>query len=395
MKSRLQSLISKLCPNGVQYRHLWEVTFWDKSFNEVENHKQPKVIKYKYFLAADLKLFATDNGDIKLLTTNNSDLWTTQEISGEVPSEDEIIAIPWGGNPIVQYYKGKFLTADNRIAIAREKSEVNMKFLYYVLSEDLDTIAKYYRGSGIKHPSMSKVLDLRIPLPPLAIQEEIVEFLDNFIQIDAELSAELESRKTQYNFYRNHLLSFRESEAGVRWLRIGDLLRLQAGKFVNATEIHQEVDSNFIFPCYGGNGIRGFVSSFSHEGEYVLIGRQGALSGNVKRTVGRFYATEHAIVVTPKEECDTSWLYHTLLEMNLNQYVSRGAQPGLAVGNLDQLEIAVPSLEEQRRIGSILDAFDKLLHDDYVGIPAEIIARRRQYEYFRSKLLDFKELEVA
>ncbi len=104
----LNAMISSLCSEGVQYRQLWEVTLWDKRFNEVENFKQPKVLKYKYHLAADLKALASDTGEIKLLTTNKSDLWTTSENSSIEPEEGEIIAIPWGGNPIIQYYKGNF-----------------------------------------------------------------------------------------------------------------------------------------------------------------------------------------------------------------------------------------------------------------------------------------------
>jgi type I restriction enzyme, S subunit len=127
----------------------------------------------------------------------------------------------------------------------------------------------------------------------------------------------------------------------------------------------------------------------------VLIGRQGAFSGNVKITDGKFYATEHAIVVTPKEETNTVWLYYALINMNLNQFVSRGAQPGLAVSNLENVAITVPSLVHQSYVAGILHAFDMLLHDISNGLPAEIKARRQQYECYRNKLLTFKELDVA
>ena len=100
----------------VEWKELWQVTIWDKKFNAVERDKQPRVIKYHYFLAKDLKSLAIENCNVKLLTTNLSNLWTSEELAGEKVSEGEVIAIPWGGNPVVQYYKGKFLTTDNRIA---------------------------------------------------------------------------------------------------------------------------------------------------------------------------------------------------------------------------------------------------------------------------------------
>ena len=210
MMHSLKTMISSLCPEGVRYRQLWEVTYWDKRFNEVENFKQAKVLKYRYFLAADLKALASDTREIKLLTTNKSDLWTKSGNLSIEAHEGEIIAIPWGGNPIIQYYKGKFLTADNRIAVARNTDELNMKFLYYVLSARLNEISEFYRGSGIKHPSMSKVLDMRIPVPPISIQDEIVRILDTFTELEAELEVELDAHRKQYAYYRQKLLTFKE-----------------------------------------------------------------------------------------------------------------------------------------------------------------------------------------
>jgi type I restriction enzyme S subunit len=124
------------------------------------------------------------------------------------------------------------------------------------------------------------------------------------------------------------------------------------------------------------------------------VGRQGALSGNVHRVSGEIYATEHAVVVTPKvdTDIDLDWAFHALTTMNLNQYVSQGAQPGLAVGTLKSLLIPVPDFAEQRNAAIALDNFDALTNDLSVGLPAELAARRKQYEYYRDKLLTFEEL---
>jgi len=208
--SKLDDLINKLCPDGVPFEPLWKLTTWDKRFNAVDNFKQPKVKKYKYFLAGDLKPLIRDNGDIKLLTTNLSDLWTLSDLVGEFVSEGEIVGIPWGGNVVIHYYKGKFITADNRIAVVNDSDELLTKYLYYFLLSQLKMIETFYKGAGIKHPTMSRVLDLMIPLPPIIIQKEIVAILDLHSELEVELMAELELRKEQYEHYRNKLLTFKE-----------------------------------------------------------------------------------------------------------------------------------------------------------------------------------------
>src|SRR5690554_1061421 len=145
----------------VEWRQLWEVTIWDKRFNAVERYKQTDVIKYHYFLAKEFEPLVTKGGSVKLLTTNISNLYTTEEKAGDKISEGEIIAIPWGGNAVVQYYKGKFLTSDNRIATSKDINYLSNKYLYYFLLSNISLLESFYRGSGIKHPSMAAVLDMK------------------------------------------------------------------------------------------------------------------------------------------------------------------------------------------------------------------------------------------
>lgn len=111
----------------------------------------------------------------------------------------------------------------------------------------------------------------------------------------------------------------------------------------------------------------------------------------MKRATGKFYATEHAVVVTPRAGVDVSWMFHALTHMNLNRYASKSAQPGLAVGVLNDLHIDLPPFKEQQRGGRILDKFDALTSDLSSGLPAEIESRRKQYEYYRDKLLTFED----
>lgn len=150
------------------------------------------------------------------------------------------------------------------------------------------------------------------------------------------------------------------------WVRIGELFSLQAGKNIKATYIYHEQIESHVYPCYGGNGVRGFVEFFNSEGDFPIIGRQGALCGNINRAKGKFYATEHAVLTTTFANTDVSWACYFLKALNLNQYATATAQPGLAVSKINQVLIPLPPLAEQHRIVAKIeelqpdiDAYDK------------------------------------
>lgn len=214
--SKLSELIQQYCPDGVEYRPLWQLTSWDKRFKEVENSKQIRIDKYNYYFAAELNSIISENGDIKILTTSKTDLYTTEELAGDNVVDAEIICIPGGGNPIVQYYDGKFVTSDNRIARVLDANKLNTRYLYYAMINKIKTIASFYRGSGIKHPAMANVLNIEIPVPPMPVQEEIVKILDKFSKLTTDISeglpAEIKMRHQQYEYYRDKLLSFNRLE---------------------------------------------------------------------------------------------------------------------------------------------------------------------------------------
>lgn len=176
---------------------------------------------------------------------------------------------------------------------------------------------------------------------------------------------------------------------------MSEIFEMKAGKAINASEISDYKSANYPYPCYGGNGLRGYVKSFNNLGKKTLIGRQGALCGNVSFASNDFYATEHAVVVTDKGACESRYIFHMLKYMNLNQYKTAGAQPGLSVSRLEQLRIPIPSISEQKRIAAILDKFDALVGDLSQGLPAEMAAVKEQYEYYRDKLLSFPNHTLA
>ena len=134
------------------------------------------------------------------------------------------------------------------------------------------------------------------------------------------------------------------------WARIGTLFEMGAGKNIKASEISEQPTEDRPFCCYGGNGIRGYVAFFNQEGDHPIIGRQGALCGNVQRATGRFYATEHAVVTKCLVDLDVSWACLFMTALNLNQYATATAQPGLAVSKIVELLIPLPPLAEQHRI---------------------------------------------
>lgn len=140
--------------------------------------------------------------------------------------------------------------------------------------------------------------------------------------------------------------------------KLSDVVSMKSGESITAERITSEGK----FPCFGGNGLRGYTTTFTHDGSYTLVGRQGALCGNVTFVSGRFYASEHAIVVTPKKETDIKFMSYVLYDMNLNQYSESSAQPGLSVKKLLELEYPIPkNKEEQTAIAEALSDVDSLI----------------------------------
>ena len=129
----------------------------------------------------------------------------------------------------------------------------------------------------------------------------------------------------------------------------------KSGKNIKADSISE----NGEYPVFGGNGLRGYTASYNHEGLYVLIGRQGALCGNVRSVNGKTYITEHAIAAAGNEKSNTSFLHYLFLKMNLGQYSDQSAQPGLAVNKLLKLEVSLPPISEQKKIAKLLSLLDE------------------------------------
>ena len=158
-------------------------------------------------------------------------------------------------------------------------------------------------------------------------------------------------------------LRFPEFREAGEWVAssLEDICHMQSGKFIAAAEISSDFEDG-MFPCFGGNGLRGYTKTYNQSGRYSLIGRQGALCGNVNLVNGDFYATEHALVTTPKSGISTAWLFYNLTLLNLNRFATGQAQPGLSVEVLDKVPCAVPRDEkEQQKIADCLSSLDALI----------------------------------
>ena len=400
--SKIEQLIQQLCPEGVEYKRLHELTTWDKRFNGVDKSMQPKTISYPYLLAKDLISLEVANGDVRLLETGISkDLkWTTEEKAGDYVCEGEIVAIPWGGTPNVKYYKGKFVTADNRIATANDKSILSNKYLYYWMANNIDTIAKLYRGAGIQHPSMAGVLNLEIPLPPLPVQQEIVRILDAFTQLEAELEAELEARKKQYAYYRDTLLSFEHDDPKVEWKRLVDVANVQYG-YPFDSSLFTEDDS--YIPIIRIRDIITAKASTYYKGAYdesyivkkgdILVGMDGNFNlekwndrdSLLNQRVCKIYSNSSNKVLD-------GFLYHLLKPefKHIEGEIQGGTVIHLSAARIKKILIPLPPLPVQQEIVRKLDKFSAITSDLQSGLPAEMEARRKQYEYYRDQLLSFK-----
>jgi type I restriction enzyme, S subunit len=157
---------------------------------------------------------------------------------------------------------------------------------------------------------------------------------------------------------------------------------LQAGKFIPASSI-LEFDTGDLYPCYGGNGMRGYTKEFSHNGTFPLIGRQGALCGNINKATGAFYATEHAVVATPCSDVDVNWLYYQLIFSDLNRYATGAAQPGLSVTNINKIQALLPPLGEQKAIAGVLGTWDEVIEKT-----SELIAlKEKKFKWLLKSLI--------
>lgn len=250
-------------------------------------------------------------------------------------------------------------------------------FYYYFKTYDL--IRKFHANSqGLVSDTLNlkfdKFASIRINYP--IKREEQQKIADCLSSIDELIDAESRKLKALEKHKKGLMQKlfpaegktlpewrFPEFSDGDGWIKtsLSQICIMQAGKFINASDISDEQKNN-MYPCYGGNGLRGYTLTHNCSGNYPIIGRQGALCGNVTFATGDFYATEHAIVVTANKDIDEKWLYYLLDYLRLNQYATGQAQPGLSVQTIEKVTAFYPrDVEEQKKVSNCLSEIDAII----------------------------------
>jgi type I restriction enzyme, S subunit len=337
-------------------------------FPEFRNAEEWKV-------KAFAELFSIGNGrDHKHLSLGNIPVYGSGGYMRSVDEylfDGESVCIGRKGtinNPM--FLTGKFWTVDT-LFYTHSFNQCLPKFVFSIF-QSIDWL-KHNEAGGVPSLSKTNIEKIETALPSLAEQQKIAECLSSVDELIAAQAQKLDALKTHKKGLMQQLfpregetqprLRFPEFQNQPGWKNetLGFACQMQAGKFVSASEI-KEQNTQGLYPCYGGNGLRGYTATFTHSGKYSLIGRQGALCGNIKTGIGQFHATEHAVVVTPKTGIKGDWLFYLLDLLNLNRFATGQAQPGLSVDVLEKLPIAIPNQEpEQHKIADCLTSLDDLI----------------------------------
>ena len=380
--SRLREMIKELCPDGVEYRKLEDVL---KICNGSD---------YKKFGEGDIPVYGS-GGIMTYIDTYVYDK----------PS----VLIPRKGSLDKLYYVDvPFWTVDT-IFYTKISEEVLPKYVFYYLqSQHLERLNKAGGVPSLTQTTLNKVL---IPVPPLPIQNEIVKMLDNFTELIAELTAELMLRKKQYDFYRDSLLNFDQNDRDVEWKTIGmigDVTKLAGFEF---TKYVTYVETGKIIALRGLN-VKGKLDltdvKYLDGSDLTKLERSKLYKDDILftyvGTVGQvalvdcddkyYLAPNVARIRFDKEVVDPAYIRYFFqteyfTRKQIEKYAKTSSMKNLTMENIRKFQVPIPPLETQAKIVSILDRFDTLCNDLTQGLPAEIAARKKQYEYYRDKLLTF------
>ncbi len=383
--SRLNDLITELCPNGVEYKTIRNV------FTRLRGTP---------ITAGKMKEIEDPNGEIKIFAGGKTVINTKEK---NIPNANitRVPAVLVQSRGIIDFvYYDKPFTFKNEMWAYTSSEKISIKFLYYVLKNYVSYFRDAASGMGsLPQISLPVTEDFKIPVPPLEVQGEIVRILDNFTELTAELTAELiaelTDRRKQYEFYLHELLLLNN----VEYKKIKDVFKRLKGTPITAGKM-KEIDNSLgdirIF-AGGKTVVNAFLDDIPNANiidiPSVLVQSRGIIDAVYYDKPFTFknemWAYTHNNQVTVK------FLYYILkdkVDYLRNAASGMGSLPQISLSVTEDLEIPFPSFEEQQRIVNILDRFDELCNDISEGLPAEIEARQKQYEYYRDKLLTFKSL---
>ena len=372
----IENLISRYCSDGVEYVDLGEVvvftdghSFSSGSFTESGEYQVVKITDIFGGLVNRGKTFINELPE---------KLKNGQQLSG-----GEILVAMSGSTGKTGYNTLSNAVVNQRIAILRNQDCIENGYLKHLLVNGTFETYCFKNGTGPQNNiSKAQLLRYRIPLPPLPIQQEIVRILDTFTNLTAELTAELTARRKQYEYYRDELLTFGED---VPRMTLKDIsVSVSSGK-------NKEKEQEGMYPVYGSTGVIGRTNTAKYSKEQILVARVGANAGFVHKANGTYDVSDNTIIVELKDNYNLQYVYYILQKMNLRKYAKGGGQPLVTAGELKKIEIPIPDINEQDRVVSMLDKFTGISTSFDSGLPAEIAARQKQYEYYRERLLSFKE----
>lgn len=391
--SRLEQLIAELCPDGVEYKSLEDIVqFRRGSFPQPYGNSNwyGGEGSMPFVQVADVSDYGFRlNPDTKQQISK-----VAQPLSVFVKTGTVIVTLQGtiGRVAITQYdcYVDRTLAIFNNF-----KVDINKKYFAYQLKAKFNIKKETARGSTIKTITVEEFSKFTIPIPPLNVQHEVVDILDNFTKTNedfiAELTGELKMRNKQYDYYRNLLLTFGDN---VDWNTLGEVAKNLDSKRRPITKGNRKAGE---YPYYGASGIVDYVSEYIFDGDYLLVSEDGAnLVARVTPIAfsasGKIWVNNHAHVLEFKTYTERKFIEYYLNMIDLGSFISTAAQPKLTQENLNKIPVPVPSLKKQEHIVNILDRYDVLCNSLINDLSAEIEARQKQYEYYRDKLLTFKEV---
>lgn len=375
--SKLEQLIHELCPNGVKFMKLGD-------FCEIKTGK------------GITKSDAALGGTFPIISGGQSPMGYYHISNREANTVTISRVGAYAG--FVSYIKEQFYLNDKCFSVIPIAEKLSTSFLYYVLKGMEYKIKELQSEGGVPTINTTKVSNLEIPIPPLPVQEEIVRILDAFTSYTAELQAELQARREQYEYYRNKLLSF-EGDSNVEWKKLGEICEFINGRAYKQDELLSEgkykvlrVGNFFTNDKWYYSDLELEDKKYCYSGDllYAWSASFGPSIWNGPKTIFHYHIWK---ILCNEEFIDQKYLYHWLksdkMLAQLSDTTHGATMSHLTKATMEQLQIVLPPLSEQKRIVAILDKFEALVNDLTEGLPAEIAARQEQYEYYRDKLLSF------
>ncbi|HEL1772429.1 TPA: restriction endonuclease subunit S [Streptococcus suis] len=372
--NHIEKMLQDYCPNGVEWKELGEVLDYEQPTKYIVNSKD-------YNEEYPIPVLTAGQTFILGHTNETEGVYAASKEKPIIIFDDFTTASKWVDFEFkVKSSAMKILTIQNE-----QVSKVLIRYVWHYLG----TIT--YKPAQHGRQWIGTYSKIKIPIPPLKIQEEIVQILDKFTEYVTELTAELTLRQKQYNYFRDYLLNFDSDSSGgannkvyqVEWKTLGDIAKLKNGKDWKSLSVGD-------VPVYGSGGAMGeFVSEYAYNKPTVLIPRKGSIS-NLFYLEKPFWNVD-TIYYTEIDDSQVvpRYLYYYLTTIDLESMATNPTRPSLTQAILDKIPIPVPSLPIQQRIVQVLDNFDAVCNDLNIGLPKEIELRQKQYEYFREKLLTF------